>query len=81
MAGREDTQQLTGFEVLVSCFVLYEPCSKVEGSRCQSAYKTGGRATGTPNKRTQEAAQILEELDCDPIRGMAEIAMGNPARS
>ena len=38
-------------------------------------YKTGGRASGTPNKRTQEAAQILEELGCNPIRGMAEIAM------
>ncbi len=38
-------------------------------------HKTGGRAPGTPNKRTQEAAQILEELGCNPIRGMAEIAM------
>ena len=38
-------------------------------------YKTGGRAAGTQNKRTQEAAQILEELGCNPIRGMAEIAM------
>ena len=38
-------------------------------------YKTGGRAPGTPNKRTQEAAQILDELGCNPIRGMAEIAM------
>ena len=38
-------------------------------------YKTGGRALGAPNKRTQEAAQILDELGCNPIRGMAEIAM------
>ncbi len=38
-------------------------------------YKTGGRSQGTPNKRTQEAAQILDELGCNPIRGMAEIAM------
>ena len=37
-------------------------------------HKTGGRAPGTPNKRTQEAAQILDELGCNPICGMAEIA-------
>ena len=38
-------------------------------------YKTGGRARGTPNRRTQEAAQILDELGCNPVRGMAEIAV------
>ena len=38
-------------------------------------HKTGGRARGAPNRRTQEAAQILDELGCNPIRGMAEIAM------
>ena len=44
-------------------------------------HKTGGRTRGTPNKRTQEAAQILEELGCNPIRGMAEIAVSasNPS--
>jgi len=36
--------------------------------------KTGGRQKGTPNKRTQEALEILAELDCDPIEGMARIA-------
>jgi hypothetical protein len=36
--------------------------------------KTGGRRKGTPNKRTQQVAEVLRELDCDPIRGMAEIA-------
>ena len=36
--------------------------------------KTGGRRKGTPNKRTQQVAELLLELDCDPIRGMAEIA-------
>ena len=36
--------------------------------------KTGGRRKGTPNQRTQHAAELLEELCCDPIRGMAEIA-------
>jgi hypothetical protein len=36
--------------------------------------KTGGRRKGTPNKRTQQVAEVLRELDCDPIRGMAKIA-------
>ena len=40
-------------------------------------YKSGGRAPGTPNKRTREAARILDELGCNPIRGMAEIAMSD----
>ncbi len=38
-------------------------------------HTTGGRTRGTLNWRTQEAAQILDELGCNPIRGMAEIAM------
>ena len=41
--------------------------------------KTGGRQKGTPNKRTLEAWQILAELDCDPIEGMAKIAMDEKA--
>lgn len=44
--------------------------AKVERSR-----KTGGRTKGTPNKRTQDIQQRLEELGCDPIEGMALIAM------
>ena len=36
--------------------------------------KTGGRQTGTPNRRTQEIASLLSSLDCAPIEGMAEIA-------
>ncbi len=42
--------------------------------------KTGGRQLGTPNKRTQEVIDRLEALGCDPIEGMARIAMddGNP---
>jgi hypothetical protein len=38
-------------------------------------HKTGGRVAGTPNKRTQEVAGLLESLGCDPIEGMAQIAM------
>lgn len=37
--------------------------------------KTGGRVAGTPNKRTLDIQQRLEELGCDPIKGMATIAM------
>jgi hypothetical protein len=37
--------------------------------------KTGGRKTGTPNKRTQEVQEKLAELKCDPIEGMAQIAL------
>lgn len=37
--------------------------------------KTGGRVKGTPNKRTLDIQQRLDELNCDPIEGMARIAM------
>jgi hypothetical protein len=37
--------------------------------------KTGGRLAGTPNRRTVEVLERLEVLGCDPIEGMARIAM------
>lgn len=37
--------------------------------------KTGGRVAGTPNRRTLEVTERLEALGCDPIEGMARIAM------
>lgn len=37
--------------------------------------KTGGRKKGTPNRRTQEIAEKLAVLGCDPIEGLARIAM------
>ena len=30
---------------------------------------------GTPNRKTQEVAVLLESLGCNPIEGMAQIAM------
>ena len=36
--------------------------------------KAGGRKAGTPNKKTQDVADKLAALDCDPLAGMAEIA-------
>jgi hypothetical protein len=37
--------------------------------------KTGGRVAGTPNRRTQDVIERLAALNCDPIEGMAKIAM------
>lgn len=37
--------------------------------------KTGGRIRGTPNRRTQDIQSLLSRLGCDPIEGMARIAM------
>lgn len=37
--------------------------------------KTGGRKAGTPNRATADVIAKLEELGCDPIEGMARIAM------
>lgn len=37
--------------------------------------KTGGRVAGAPNKRTQDVNERLDALGCDPIEGMARIAM------
>lgn len=42
--------------------------------------KTGGRKKGTPNKRTQTVTEKLEALGCDPIAGMARIAMNTKNR-
>ena len=38
-------------------------------------HKTGGRTAGTPNRKTQEISALLESLGCNPIDGMAKIAM------
>ena len=46
--------------------------SKVAQSR-----KTGGRAKGTPNKRTLDIQERLDALGCDPIEGMAKLAQDN----
>ena len=35
----------------------------------------GGRRAGTPNKRTLDVIERLDALGCDPIEGMARIAM------
>jgi hypothetical protein len=37
--------------------------------------KTGGCQAGTPNKRTAAISERLEAIGCDPIEGMAQLAM------
>jgi hypothetical protein len=39
-----------------------------------NGHKTGGRAAGTPNRRTQEVTALLASLGCDPIAGMVALA-------
>jgi hypothetical protein len=46
-----------------------------QGGRPPGLPKTGGRQRGTPNKATLTIAEKLEALGCDPIEGMARIAM------
>lgn len=41
--------------------------------------KTGGRQKGTPNRQTVDVAAKLDALGCDPITGMATIAMDKTA--
>lgn len=36
--------------------------------------KTGGRVAGTPNKKTQDLQERLQELGVDPVTGLAAIA-------
>ena len=40
-----------------------------------NGFKTGGRKVGTPNKASQQIVEKLKALGCDPIEGMAHIAM------
>src|ERR1700722_5906343 len=44
-------------------------------ARPRGLAKTGGRQRGTPNRKTHELAEKLEGLGCDPIEGLAKIAM------
>jgi hypothetical protein len=44
-------------------------------SRPRGLPKTGGRQRGTPNRKTDELAAKLAKLGCDPIEGLARIAM------
>lgn len=39
--------------------------------------KTGGRKSGTPNRRTQEAIELSEKLNVDPLEILLLIAKGD----
>lgn len=39
--------------------------------------RRGGRKKGTPNKPCHDIADKLQRLGCDPIEGMARIALGD----
>jgi len=39
------------------------------------AREGAGRPKGVPNKSTQELAEMLDAIGCEPIMGMAKIAM------
>lgn len=43
--------------------------------RLKGSQKTGGRKAGTPNRDKLEVRERLAEMGCDPIDGMAQIAM------
>jgi len=43
-------------------------------SGSQPGEHRGGRAPGTPNKRTVELVERLAELECDPVEGLVAIA-------
>jgi hypothetical protein len=45
------------------------------GGGSQPGERRGGRKRGSPNKRTLDVIDKLAALDCDPIAGMALIAM------
>lgn len=57
--------------------------SKVEipkcGGRPRGHPKTGGRKSGTPNKRTFDAVTKLEDLACDPLEVLAALARNKSA--
>jgi hypothetical protein len=44
-------------------------------SRPKGLPKTGGRVRGTPNKQTDAIDRKLAKLGCDPIEGLARIAL------
>jgi hypothetical protein len=46
-------------------------------SRPRGLPKTGGRMSGTPNRKTHELTEKLAKLGCDPIEGLARIAMAD----
>src|SRR5215471_5018362 len=51
----------------------------MQGKGSKPGERRGGRQKGTPNRKTAQVAERLRELRCDPIEGMARIAMDEKA--
>jgi hypothetical protein len=49
------------------------------GGGSKPGERRGGRQRGAPNKRTLDVIERLAALHCDPITGMARIAMDEKA--
>lgn len=49
--------------------------TKPSGSGVKKGYRRGGRAKGTPNKRTQSVIDKLAKLDFDPLESLARLAI------
>jgi hypothetical protein len=45
------------------------------GGGSKPGERRGGRKRGSPNRRTLDVIEKLAALECDPIAGMARIAM------
>lgn len=43
----------------------------------QDGNKTGGRVAGTPNKRTQELAELAKDVGADPFMFLVHVMNGN----
>ena len=50
-------------------------CRPHYSSVMAKGHKTGGRVAGTPNRRPTDITEKLQALGCDPIEGMACLAM------
>ena len=51
----------------------------MSGGGSKPGERRGGRKKGTPNKGTVDVAATLRRLGCDPIAGMARIALSDDA--
>jgi hypothetical protein len=49
-------------------------------SRPKGLPKTGGRLRGTPNRKSEQLLRKLQSLECDPIEGLARIALDAETR-
>lgn len=49
--------------------------AKVAENSPAKGKRYGGRAKGTPNKRTQQLSEILESMGCDPALALARVVM------